>query len=87
MKKTPMKSFTMTRLLPIAASMMICAGCAHYKVISSDRIVHRVKTAELFRAPVDGWFVPDARWLEIRDAMAGRIKELESSTSKPEPKE
>jgi hypothetical protein len=87
MNKTPVKSLTMTRLLPIAASMMICAGCAHYKVISSDKTVHRMKAAELFRAPVDGWFVPDARWLEIRDAMADRLRELESPISKPQSKE
>jgi hypothetical protein len=27
---------------------------------------------------VDGWFVPDARWLEIRQAIAGKIEELEN---------
>jgi hypothetical protein len=87
MKKTHVKSFKMMRLLPIAASMMICAGCAHYKVISSDKTVRRMKAAELFRAPVDGWFVPDARWLEIRDAMADRLRELESPILKPQSKE
>jgi len=46
-------------------------------VISSDKIVRRIKADESFRAPVDGWFVPDARWLEIREAIAERIDELE----------
>jgi hypothetical protein len=85
MNKSPVKSFTTTKLGPIALLMMICAGCAHYKVISSDRIVRRIKANEPFRAPIDGWFVPDARWLEIRDALADRIDELESRPANPKP--
>jgi hypothetical protein len=27
---------------------------------------------------VDGWFVPDARWLEIRQAITEKIEELEN---------
>ena len=69
----------MTNLLPIALSMTICAGCTHYKVISSDKIVRRIKATEEFRPTVDGWFVPDARWLEIREAIADRIEQLEPS--------
>ena len=64
-------------LLPIALSMMTCAGCTHYKVISSDKTVLRIKANEPFRSPIDGWFVPDARWLEIRDAISDRIDELQ----------
>ena len=79
MKKFHAKSFTTTNLLPIALSMMICAGCAHYKVISSDKTVRRIKANEPFTAPIDGWFVPDARWLELRDALADKIQHLESS--------
>ena len=78
MNKSPMKSSLMTKLLPIALSMTICAGCTHYKVISSDKIVRRIKANDEFRAPVDGWFVPDARWLEIRQAIADKIEEIES---------
>jgi hypothetical protein len=79
MKKFPVKLFAMTKLLPIAALMMTCSGCAHYKAISSDRIVRRIKADETFHAPVDGWFVPDARWQEIREAIADRIEQLQSS--------
>jgi len=79
MKKLHAKSFTMTKLLPIALSMMICAGCAHYKVISSDKTVRRIKADEPFIAPIDGWFVPDARWLEIRDALSDRLDQLEQA--------
>ncbi len=77
MNKPAVKSFTTTKLLPIALSMMICVGCAHYKVISSDKTVRRIKANEPFTAPLDGWFVPDARWLEIRDALSDRIDQLE----------
>ena len=69
----------MTKLLPIALLMMTCSGCVHYKAISSDRVVRRIKAEETFRAPVDGWFVPDARWQEIREAIADRIEQLQSS--------
>ena len=79
MKKSHVKSFTTTKLLPIALSMMICAGCTHYKVISSDKTVRRIKANEPFTAPIDGWFLPDARWLEIRDALSDKIQQLESS--------
>jgi hypothetical protein len=58
---------------------MICAGCTHYRVISSDKTIHRIRAHDSFSAPVDGWFVPDARWLEIREAIAARIDELETA--------
>ena len=83
MKKSHAKSFTTTNLLPIALLMMICAGCAHYKVISSDKTVRRIKAHEPFTAPIDGWFVPDARWLELRDALSDKIQQLESAPSVP----
>lgn len=83
MKKSHAKSFTTTKLLPIALLMMICAGCAHYKVISSDKTIRRIKAHEPFTAPIDGWFVPDARWLELRDALSDKIQELESAPSVP----
>ena len=78
-----MKSLLTTKLLPTALSMTICGGCAHYKVISSDKIVRRIKADEPFRPPIDGWFVPDARWIEIREAIADRINDLESSQPTP----
>ena len=67
----------MTKLLPIAALMMISTGCAHYKVIDADKTVRRVKAQQAFTAPRDGWFVPDARWLELREALAEKIETLE----------
>lgn len=59
--------------------MMICGGCAssRVRVISEDRIVLRVLAGQAVTPKVDGWFVPDARWIEMREAVADRILELE----------
>ena len=57
--------------------IVIWTGCAHYKVIDADKAVRRLKANDLFKAPVDGWFVPDARWLELREALADKIETLE----------
>jgi hypothetical protein len=72
------KLFSMMRLLPIATSIMTWTGCEHYKVISSDRTIYPLRAGERWQAPVDGWFVPDARWLEIRQAINQKIEELET---------
>lgn len=77
-KPWPARLSSATRLLPIAVSMMIWTGCARYKVISADRTVHPLRAGEAWVAPVDGWFVPDARWLEIREAIANKVEELEN---------
>ena len=77
-KPSPKKLFATTKLLPIALLMTIWTGCAHYKVIDADKTVHRLKAQQAFTAPVDGWFVPDARWLEIREAIADKIETLEN---------
>ena len=76
-KPSPKKFCTTMKLLPIALSMTIWTGCAHYKVIDADKTVRRLKAQDKFTAPVDGWFVPDARWLEIREAIADKIESLE----------
>lgn len=57
--------------------MLISTGCAHYKVIDADKTVRRLQARQPFTAPVDGWFVPDARWLELREALAEKIESLE----------
>ena len=74
---SPKKSSTMMKLLPIALSTLIWTGCAHYKVIDADKTVRRLKAHDTFLAPSDGWFVPDARWLELREALADKIESLE----------
>jgi len=65
------------KLLPISLLMTIWTGCAHYKVIDADKAVRRLQANDPFKAPCNGWFVPDARWLEIREAIADKIESLE----------
>jgi hypothetical protein len=57
------------------AWMMISTSCSHYKVISSDRAVTPLITGQPFTPSCDGVFVPDARWLEIRNAVSERLSE------------
>lgn len=64
----------MTLAALICASMTCFCGCVSYKVISADREIQRLKAAKTFQAPVDGWFVPDARWLEINDALSDKLQ-------------
>jgi hypothetical protein len=77
-KHWPGKLSNATKLSLIAAWMMTSTGCAHYKVISADRTIQPLRAGETWQAPVDGWFVADARWLEIRQAIADKIEELEN---------
>ena len=67
------------KLLPIALWMTIWTGCAHYKVIDADKAVRRLQANDTFKSPCNGWFVPDARWLEIREAIADKIETLEKT--------
>jgi len=67
-------ALTLLTLCPI-----LLTGCAHYKVIDANKTVRRLKAHETFLAPSDGWFVPDARWLELRNALADKIEQLEST--------
>lgn len=73
------RSREMTSAALIVVLMTIWTGCAHYKVISADRQVRRVKAGNSLVAPVDGWFVPDARWQQMNEAIADRITELEKA--------
>jgi hypothetical protein len=59
--------------------MMILSGCVTYKVISADRQVLRLQANKPFIPAIDGWFVPDARWQEIRQAIADKIELLETN--------
>jgi hypothetical protein len=65
-----MRSLKMTSVLLIAASM---TGCAYYKVVDSAKAVSRVTAGKEFRPMVDGWFVPDARWKEINEAISEKL--------------
>lgn len=73
-----LRAMTKTGLM---LALMICfCSCAHVKVIPADKALRRVKSGAPFIAPVDGWFVPDARWLEINEALAGKLADTTSAT-------
>ena len=67
----------MSKLLLGILLAALLPGCTHYKVISSDKTVRRLQANEPFTPACNGWFVPDARWLEIREAIAEKIEHLE----------
>jgi hypothetical protein len=48
-------------------------------VIDADKTVRRLRANDTFQVPRDGWFVPDARWLELRQALADKIESLEKT--------
>ena len=59
--------------LLIAASLNGCA-MQRYAVLSSDRAVLRLKAGQPFNPEHDGWFVPDATWQELNEALADKLK-------------
>lgn len=56
----------------LACVLLLCltaTGCTRLKVISADKTHHRIKAGQQFTPEHDGWFVPDALWLEINEAL------------------
>lgn len=72
-----MKLSTMTQTLPMLAlaSLLLGSGCGTPKmrVVAQDRAVQRVKKDGSFTAPCDGWFVPDATWIDINEAIGREL--------------
>lgn len=66
----------------LALTICFCS-CAHVKIIPADKALRRVKANAPFSATVDGWFVPDARWLEINDALAGKLVDPSGDSGAP----
>jgi hypothetical protein len=62
-----------TLLLLIGVSLIGSCGCASVKVISADREIQRLQKNNRFVAPHDGWFVPDATWKDINEALADKL--------------
>lgn len=53
------------------------SGCARLVVIAADREITRLRAGE--KATRDGYLVPDARMLEILDALGRKQVELENA--------
>lgn len=56
-------------MMSVVLMTVLLPGCAHYTVVSQDREVRRLKSHMTFEPPCDGWFVPDATWLELNTAL------------------
>jgi hypothetical protein len=64
-------NFTMRLVLAVLAASMITltSGCQRYRVLDSDKQILRVKKGQKIKAERDGYFVPDARMLQIGEAL------------------
>ncbi len=47
-----------------------------YRILDSDKEILRIQKSEQFVAPRDGYFVPDARMLEIGEALNREVLKL-----------
>ena len=59
---------TATLRLSMCCLMMLLGtslGCRTVRVIPADKAVIRVKAGKSFTPAINGWFVPDARLLQI----------------------
>lgn len=72
-------NFIMRLVLAIAVASMITltSGCRTYRVLDSDKQILRVKKGERLKAVRDGYFVPDARMLQIGEALNTELLKLE----------
>jgi hypothetical protein len=68
MKKSLVKQLAGLMLMLSTVSLM--SGCASLIVIPSDKEVTRILKGQI--SPKDGYLVPDARMLEILDAIGER---------------
>jgi hypothetical protein len=61
---------------------MSWSGCSSVKVISADQVESRVVAGQAFKAPSDGWFLPDARYQRYRRLVADKILEAATPAQK-----
>lgn len=62
-------SKTATLTLSIVSLIALSTGCRTVTVIPADRTISRMEAGHEFTPPVNGWFVPDARMLELMNAL------------------
>lgn len=76
-------NYSLVMVLVLTALLLMTSnGCAHYRVISSDRQVIPLTTGRQFTPSCNGMFVPDATWLEMRQAISDKIETLEKQNTK-----
>lgn len=61
-------------MIPLLLMLGSMTGCAvHYTVLPSDRAVLRMKANQSFSPQHDGWYVPDATWKDMNEAIADKL--------------
>jgi len=71
-----MKTKFIGKWLLTMSVLLMCVwtqGCAHYTVVAQDREVRRLTHQKMFEPPVDGWFVPDATWIDLNVALGNKL--------------
>lgn len=59
----------------VIASLSIVgfAGCSTYFVIESEKEVIPLTNGQTFQVEHNGWFVPDATWMNIERELADKV--------------
>lgn len=72
------KNFTVRSVLAViaASTITLTSGCIRYRILDSNKEILRIQKSEQFVAPRDGYFVPDARMLEIGEALNREVLKL-----------
>jgi len=68
--KTRLARQSLLGILLLSSTFCSMTGCVRLVVIPADKEVVRVKAGQI--SPKDGYLVPDARMLEILDALGKR---------------
>jgi len=67
--------------LTLGLIWMSLSGCKEVVVISADQAEVFVRSNSIYQAPMDGVFMPEARYQRYRRAVADRIQEVESCST------
>ena len=73
--RSPRRYWMMTALLPLIALTLGSSACVGPRVVSADRSIQRLEAGKNFIPDHDGWFVPDAVWIDINDALGDKLDE------------
>ena len=68
--------------LMLALTLTSWSGCREIAVLSANETELFVKSNQVFQVPVDGVFMPSARYQRYRRAVADKIQEEQSDATK-----
>ena len=70
-----------TSLLVAALTLMSLSGCKEVVLIGADQAEVFVKSNSVFQVPMDGVFMPQARYQRYRRAVADKIQEAQAEST------